>query len=258
VTGVTRRGGRPDDPLRMSLPPAAPGADDRQAILEAAARERARNRRRRAIALYRSLLAVERNNAELHAKLAPLLAETGQGFDAWQSYRAVAHAALRDGREDRALGVYREATQLLPREIEAWQGLARILCKRGEEAEAVEVLVEGSRKFRSPFLRPQAIHLLRRARSIDPWNGVVVLELAEHLGRADQREEARLLLAELAARSQGAALRRVRLALLRIDPGLETLWSWLSAWRPPAGTPAEEALRPPSEVVPLRAVRRSS
>jgi tetratricopeptide (TPR) repeat protein len=238
--------------------PARPPEIDRQAILEAAARERARNRRRRAIALYRSLLAVERNNAELHAKLAPLLAETGQTFDAWQSYRAVAHAALRDGREDRALGVYREATQLLPREIEAWQGLARILCKRGEEAEAVEVLVDGSRRFRTPFLRPQAIHLLRRARSIDPWNGVVVLELAEHLGRADQRDEARLLLAELAARSTDAALRRVRLAELRIDPGVATFWSWLRSWRPPATEPEPEAERAPSEVVPLRAVRRTS
>ena len=151
---------------------------------------------------------MERSNADLHAKLAPLLSETGQTFDAWQSYRAVAHAALREGREDRALGVYREATQLLPREIEAWQGVARILCKRGEEAEAVEVLVEGSRQFRSPFLRPQAIHLLRRARSIEPWNGVVVLELAEHLGRADQREEARLLLCELAMRCSGSMLRQ--------------------------------------------------
>ena len=67
---------------------------DRQRILEEAARERARNRRRRAIALYRSVLAVERTSADLHAKLAPLLAETGQSFDAWQSYRAVANDAL--------------------------------------------------------------------------------------------------------------------------------------------------------------------
>jgi thioredoxin-like negative regulator of GroEL len=229
---------------------------DRQSVLEQAARERSRGRRRRAIALYRAVLALERSNAELHAKLAPLLAETGQGFDAWQSYRAVAHAALREGREDRALGVYREATQLLPRELEAWQGVARILCKRGEEAEAVEVLVEGSRQFRSPFMRPQAIHLLRRARSIEPWNGVVVLELAEHLGRSDQREEARLLLAELAQRTQGKALRRVRLSELRIDPSVSRALRWLRAWRTRETRDVEE--RPPSEVVPLRAVRRSS
>ncbi len=229
-------------------------AYDRQRILEAAARERARNRRRRAIALSRSVLAVERNNADLHAKLAPLLAETGQEFDAWQSYRAVANAALREGREDRALGIYREATQLLPREIEAWQGLARLLCKRGEEAEAVEVLVEGSRRFRTPYLRPLAIHLLRRARAIEPWNPVVVLELARHLGRADQRDEARILLSELAERASGATLRRVRLAELRSEPGPTRALRLLKTWRRPAPAPPEH---PPSEVVELRAVRRS-
>jgi len=230
-------------------------AADRQTVLEQAARERSRGRRRRAIALYRGLLAMERGNAELHAKLAPLLAETGQSFDAWQSYRAAVHAALREGREDLALGIYREATQMLPREIEAWQGVARILCKRGQEKEAVEVLVDGSRQFRSPYLRPQAIHLLRRARSIEPWNAVVVLELAAHLGRADQREEARLLLGELALRSDGAALRRVRMAELRVDPGLARFLRWLGAWR--TREPAEAEARPASEVVPLRAVRRS-
>jgi tetratricopeptide (TPR) repeat protein len=230
---------------------------DRQRILEEAARERARNRRRRAIALYRSVLAVERTSAELHAKLAPLLAETGQSFDAWQSYRAVANDALREGREDRALGVYREATQMLPREIEAWQSLARLLCKRGEETEAVEVLVEGSRRFNSPYLRPHAIHLLRRARSIEPWNAVVVLELARHLGRSDQRDEARILLDELAQRTQGATLRRVRAAELAVDPGPMRAWHWLRSWRTPAPIDEdEESQRPQSEVVPLRAVRR--
>ena len=233
-----------------------PVVTDRQEILIEAARERARNRRRRAIALYRSVLAVERNNAELHAKLAPLLAETGQSFDAWQSYRAVGNDALREGREDRALGIYREATQLLPREIEAWQSLARLLCKRGEESEAVEVLVEGSRQFRSPYLCPQAIHLLRRARSVEPWNAVVVLELARHLGRSDQQDEARIQRHERAERSSGPLLRKVRAAELAVDPGPARAWQWLRSWRAPERADPEEAERPPSEVVPLRAVRR--
>ena len=47
---------------------------DRARILEEAARARARNKRWRAIELYRWILAVEPNNADLHAKLAPLLA----------------------------------------------------------------------------------------------------------------------------------------------------------------------------------------
>ena len=49
---------------------------DRARILEAAARARARGKRRRAIDLYRQVLFVEPRNGDLHAKLAPLLADT--------------------------------------------------------------------------------------------------------------------------------------------------------------------------------------
>jgi tetratricopeptide (TPR) repeat protein len=200
---------------------------DREHLLETAARARARNRRRKAIALYRHVLAVERGNTDLHAKLAPLLAETGQHFDAWNSFRNTAQAALRDGRDDKALAIYREASQHLPREIQVWQALARQLSKGGDDAEAIETLIEGSRHFRTPYLRPQAIHLLRRARAIDPWHFECVLELAGLLGRSDQREEARMLLDGLAERAGGRRLDRVRRAQLRLDPGLRTAWQFL-------------------------------
>ena len=50
---------------------------DRSELLEAAARARTRGRPRRAIALYRRVLAREPRSMDLHARLAPLLAETG-------------------------------------------------------------------------------------------------------------------------------------------------------------------------------------
>jgi tetratricopeptide (TPR) repeat protein len=173
------------------------------------------------------VLAVEPGNTDLHARLAPLLAETGQTFDAWTSFRNTAQAALREGRDDKALAIYREASQHLPREIQAWQAMARQLSKSGDDAAAIEVLLEGSRHFRTPYLRPQAIHLLRRARAIEPWHFESVLELAGLLGRCDQREEARMLLDGLADRSAGRRLARVRRAQLRLDPGLRTAWQLL-------------------------------
>ena len=60
---------------------------DRTRILDAAARARSRKKRERAIALYRWVLAAEPKNLELHGKLGPLLAESGQHFDAWSSFR---------------------------------------------------------------------------------------------------------------------------------------------------------------------------
>jgi tetratricopeptide (TPR) repeat protein len=229
---------------------------DRRRLLEEAAKARVKGKRRKAIKLYRWVLAVERSNAELHAKLAPLLAETGQDFDAWGSYRMAAQAALREGRDDKALGLYREATHHLPQEVQAWQGLARLLARRGEQAEALETLLEGSRQFRAQWGRPHAISLLRRARSVDPWHFETVLELATHLTRTDQLEEARLLLDGLAERATGEMLRKVRRAQLRVDRSPATLWRWLQSL---VGKDETEAAPPTPvhspDVVPLRRAR---
>ena len=204
---------------------------DREVILEQASRARTRRQWRRAIALYRQVLAVEPNHVEIHERLAPLLAGTRQDFDAWNSYRVIAHAALREGREDRAIAVFREAAHALPQEIQAWQGLARLLVRQSEPDAAIEALLEGSRQFRSHWLRPQAIHLLRRARAIDPWHFETVLELALHLGRVDQSAEASMLLEGLAERCQDRQLRRVRAAALSVAPGARTLLRWFKSWR---------------------------
>jgi tetratricopeptide (TPR) repeat protein len=212
---------------------------DRRRVLEEADRFRARSRRRRAIALYRWALAVEPNNPELHAKLAPLLAETRQRFDAWQSYRATARAALREGRDDKALAVYRDATERLPGEIQAWLGLAQLLAKQGNPAEAIAVLIAGSRHFRRGSARPIAIHLLRRARSIDAWHFDAVLELSRQLTCTHQRHEARMLLEGLAARTGGGQLRRVRSAQFRMDRTLIAAWRWLRAAVRPEAPPVQ-------------------
>lgn len=236
-------------------------AYDRSRILEAATLARAKKKRARAIDLYRWVLAVEPQNGELHAKLAPLLAETGQQFDAWCSFKAVARAYLREGHADKALAVYREAALYLPREAQVWQAVARLQHKRGCPRDALKTLLEGSRHFRTRRLRPRAIHLLRRARAIQPWNFDVVLELARLLASTGQQHEARILLDGLAERSGKERLRRVRAAQFRLAPGLGTAWRWLrSALRPEPEPPAPRprAVTPPPDVVPLRVARRPS
>ena len=227
---------------------------DRRRILEAAAKARACNQRNKAIAHYRWVLAVERHNPELHARLAPLLAETGQYFDAWQSFRATAQAALREGRDERAIAVYREAARMLPQEIQAWQNLARALVKRGEERDAVDALLEGSTRFRSTYVRAHAIHLLRRARTIDPWHYEVVLRLSRHLAHSGQRDEAHILLEGLATRVSGTRLRRVRGVQFRLDGSVQAAWRLLQSVfereRDAEDVPTGRT------VVPLRAARR--
>ncbi len=226
---------------------------DRARILDAAARARARKKYPRAIDLYRQVLFVEPRNGDLHAKLAPLLAETGQHFDAWQSYRGVARACLREGHSEKALAIYREAANHLPREVQAWEATARLLHRAGRRTEALETLHEASRNFRSRRLRPQAVHLLRRARELDAWHFEIVRDLAKVLAKSRQRTEAQRLLEGLTEHVTGASLRQVRAAQFRLSPGPVSLWRWLrEAVR--RNAPAPKA-QPPS-VVPIHAARR--
>lgn len=227
---------------------------DRTRFLQEASRARARGRRRKAVALLRRVLAVEPGNAELHARLAPLLAERRLRFDAWQSFKAAADAFLREGREDRALGVLREAARLLPRKLDAWLEIAALQQARERPAEAVQTLLEARQRFRRRRERSKAIFLLRRALALDPDEPAIALELARLLARSEQPEEALLLLdrleARVEARPEGAppeVLRRVRRARFRITRSLRDGWRWLATRRSPepepAGLPARRSAR---------------
>jgi Tfp pilus assembly protein PilF len=231
---------------------------DRARIIDAAARARVKKKWVRAIELYRWVLAMEPQNGEIHAKLAPLLARTGQHFDAWNSFKVTARIHLRNGHPDKALAVYRDAARHLPREPQAWLAVARLQHKRGAPVEAVETLLEGSRQLRSRRLRPQAIHLLRRAREVNAWSFEVVLELARLLASTRQLHEAWLLLDRLAQRSTGERLRRARGAQLRLSPSPAAAWRWLQAALQRDSGEAAAPARPSGGVVPLRkpAVRR--
>ncbi len=204
---------------------------DRARLLDEASRARSRKRRRRAIALYRRVLAVEPQNGELHHKVAPLLAESGQLFDAWMSYRTAARSFLREDRTDRALSIYREACERLPQELEAWLETSELLRRHGRSADAVRTLLDARHHYNQRWQRPVAIHLLRRVRTYEPGNVDVLLDLASLLGRCDQRPEALLLLERASRLCQGADLRRVLAGRFRLTRSLRDAWRWLRAPR---------------------------
>ena len=221
---------------------------DRSRLLESAARAVASGRLGKAIALYRWVLAFEPTNAEIHLKLAPLLARRRARFDAWKSFQAAARACAGQGHPDRALAIYRQAAAALPHEVEVWQAAARLQQRGGRAGEALETLLEGSRRLRRARRRPQAIHLLRLAREIEPRHFAAVHELARLLAAEGQREEARILLDRLARCCGGARLRRVRAAQWRLSPTPASAWRWLAA----ALRDAPEPVRLEGEVVRLR------
>ncbi len=202
---------------------------DRKWLLAEAEKARVRGRRRRAISFYRRILAVEPHDPNLHARVAPLLAATGKRFDAWQSYRQAAQAHLKNKSRDEVLALYRDATKTLPMQIEAWQWVAKLELKRQRSEAAISALLEGRAKFRSRRRRPEAIALLREARSIDAWRVDIVLDLARLLRRSGQSPEAQWILGQLAEKMSGRDLRIVRGAQWRIEPSLKHSWNWLRA-----------------------------
>lgn len=218
---------------------------DRKRILADAERARSAGRSRRAVFLYRQVLAAEPNNLELHARIAPLLAKTGERFDAWQSYRRAGDGLLEAKKPEEALRFYREACERLPRQVEAWLQLARLERSRGRHAEARQALLTGRKQFRARGRRPEAIALLKAAREIEPWDAENVLDLARLLARSRQKPEAMSLLEQLADRSAGPLQRRVRGALWRLEPSLRNSWRWLRA----GGADGE---RKPAQVRALR------
>jgi tetratricopeptide (TPR) repeat protein len=227
---------------------------DRSRLLEEAARATAGRRIARAIALYRWVLAIEPHNSDIQLRLAPLLARRRENFDAWLCFQSAAQAFLRAGQADRALSIYRQAAALLPREVHAWHAIARLQHRSGRASAALATLLAGSRALHRGRLRPRAIHLLRLAREIEPWDFESVHALAALLARSSQREEARILLRGLSRRCGGSRLRRVRALQLRLSPTPGHFLRWVSA----ALRPAPEPMRAPdsrSAVVPLRMSR---
>lgn len=216
---------------------------DRTRILAAADRARARGSRRKAIALFRRVLAVEARDAELHWKLAPLLAHSGQHFDAWQSFRIAARDLIRQKRAEQALACYREATRCLPLQVEAWQETARLESELGRGRDALDTWLAARRAFKRRRHRAQAIAMLRAAREIEPWNPDVVCDLARLLARTDQSPEALALLEELAGGCDGRELRRVRGVQWCIARTVSHTWLWLQAAVAPSSA-CESARRP--------------
>jgi len=202
---------------------------DRKRLLKEADALREGRRWRRALRLYRQILAAEPRNAEIHFRVAPLLARAGRRIEAWESFRVAAETLAREGDEARLVPLHQQAVKALPRCFEAWRELARIELRQQRPEQAGRVLLEGSRRMRGRHGRGEAIVLLRDAREIEAWHPPVVLELCRLLARQGDTAEALFLLDHLDSRVGGKELRAVRARAWRIEPSLRHSWRWLRA-----------------------------
>jgi tetratricopeptide (TPR) repeat protein len=202
---------------------------DRGETMTRAAKAEGRGKRKKAIAEYRKVLAQERDNPVILAKLAGLLAQTKQLEEARLKFQAAAEIYDKQAFDEKSLAVYRQAVTYLPKRVEMWERIAQLDVKRERTPDAIRDLLEGSAKFKRRRERQSAIRLLRMAVKVEPWHFVATMRLSRLLAKEGARPEARRFLDGLCQRNRGPYLRRARWALFRLSPTPAAAWRWLRA-----------------------------
>ena len=203
---------------------------DRARIMAKARRASRRGAHAKAVALYERVQAKEPGNVELLRRLARARLRAGQREQALRDCHVAARGLVERGFVAQAIGLYREFARDMKREASIWESLAELELERKRAPDAVAVLVEGSRHFRSRARRADALALLRRARTIDPTHFEAGFQLADVAWRSGQVRPARRLLASLEphARTRRDRL-RLRARLFRLAPTPAAAWRWLGA-----------------------------
>jgi tetratricopeptide (TPR) repeat protein len=194
-----------------------------------AAKAEGRGKRKKAIAEYRKVLVQEPENPAILVKLATLLAQTKQPDEARLKYLSATEIHEKQGFDDKALAVLRQAVTHLPKRVELWEKIGQLDVKRERAPEAIRDLLEGSQKFRKRSERQSAIRLLRQAVKVEPWQFEASLSLARLLAKAGARPEARRFYQGLCERNRAARLRKVRGAMFRMSPTPAAAWRWARA-----------------------------
>jgi tetratricopeptide (TPR) repeat protein len=202
---------------------------DRDRTLAEARRAAGRGKHAKAIALYERVSENEPANTELLRRLAAQRARAGQREAAWRDCRRAAEQLTERGFIEQAIGVYRDFAKHVPAEVAVWQALSELELARDRRPDAVRVLLEGRRWFRTRRTRRDAIGLLRLARKVDPGHFEANFDLAGLLVREGARGPARRILEGLEPRARGRNLRRLRGRMFRLSPSPAAAGRWLVA-----------------------------
>jgi tetratricopeptide (TPR) repeat protein len=200
---------------------------DRREVLAEADHARASGRRRQAIAGYRRVLEQHPQDLTVHARIAPLLAASGDRAGALASFRIAAEGQSKAGFHERSLSLLIQAVEHFPDEEPLWPEIARLHLQRGRRAEAVAALTGGGWRLHLAREYRVAERVLRLALEIDPGDADTVALLARTLRRSGRRAEAIQLLEELAAREEGGRRAAVQRLLFWAQPTPRRLWEWL-------------------------------
>jgi thioredoxin-like negative regulator of GroEL len=202
---------------------------DRRKLLDAADKARIGGRKKKAISEYRKVLAVEPKDAQVHAKIAPLLAMTKQPGEALKSFELAARSFTEQGMQDKAIAVLAQATQHFPRHADMRWQLCQLQFAVGRKVDAVTGLVSSARHLTRKEDRPHAVRFLRRALEVDPLHVEATILLSKALAKGGDKAQAAALLSALVPKMKGRGLRKLRGAQLSLSPTPAAFFRYLAA-----------------------------
>lgn len=201
----------------------------RTAIMEAASTAKGKGKKKKAIAEYQKILAMNPKDHEVHARLAPLYAETKQLDDSWESFMKAANGFKERGFTDKVIGIYSQASNYMPHKRELWEMISDLKLKKSNPKEAATVLVAGRKHFNHKDHLGDAMHLLYKAWKLVPWDVDISMDLGSVLARLDKKKDAYDLFYGLAERNKGKARRRALWRAFRLKSSARLLWLWFRA-----------------------------
>ncbi|HET7871480.1 MAG TPA: tetratricopeptide repeat protein, partial [Terriglobales bacterium] len=200
----------------------------------------------KAIAVYKKLVKLQPNNAEITSRLAELYAQQGLISDARAQYTHIAEAFLRAGDNNQAARVMQRILELDPENAHTQARLADLYTKIGRKDEAHKIFFTAAEALHAKGANDAAAEALGKMLTLDPNNsdalllrGMIAADKGEHSSAAhyleevdnlDSRRDAlrALLRAKLGMRdSEGAEAVANKLLTLHKDPnGVTDLVEW--------------------------------
>jgi tetratricopeptide (TPR) repeat protein len=203
---------------------------DREKALAIADKARARGSVRKAVKWYRKVLDKEPGDAQVQAKIAPLLARLGKGNESRAAFDMAADGFLAQGFSPKAIAVWTLAAHTFPEEVKYWERISGEHAMNGRTADAAAALLQGRTNLRKRKQRPLAVRLLRQVLDLAPSHIEATLDLADLLRRDGIKDEAkRLLHGALLRVGAGRLRRRVRLMQFRVQPSFRGALDWALA-----------------------------
>ena len=206
----------------------------RNAVLREANDARGKGKRKRAVELYRQILAHDPEDFEVHGKLAQLLAEGGEIDEARKSFHAGAEGYHKKGFTDRAIALLHQAVQAVPTDVDGWLRISDLQIIRLKKADAANTLANGRKIFRKRKHLAAAAQILQAHMQLEPTRMEIVIDLAQVEKKRGNKPRSIELLESTMPGVNAFDRKKLRKALFFVAPSPRTLWRWFKNTKPAA------------------------